>query len=211
MAAPGEMPAVPTYRVQSNSTGASDRKGTAGAAGFTLIELVVVMVIIAVATAVAVPAMRAGAREREIRQTLQQFVATVRRTSSMAVLRRETVELWVSPGEHRYAVAVARERRRADQTDEELRALEAELDDLELSERRRMVANVSLPKLASFGEIEGGRELVDGTIAFRFLPTGGSSGGAIELVFGDRQPKRSYVLEIDPLVSDIDIRDDEDR
>lgn len=89
--------------------------------------------------------------------------------------------------------------------------MEAELDDLELSENRRMVSTISLPKLASFGEVEGGRDLVDGTIAFRFLPTGGSSGGAVELVFGDRHPKRSYVLEIDPLVGDIHIRDDEDR
>ena len=75
-------------------------------AGMTLIELVVVMVIISAAALVAYPAIRSGVNQRQVRQTLQHFVAAVRRASSMAILRRETVEIWVWPDRKEYALSL---------------------------------------------------------------------------------------------------------
>ena len=72
--------------------------------GFTLIELMVVMVIIGVASLVVYPSVRAGSNQRQVRRSLQQFVGVVRRASSMAVLRRETVEVWLWPDRKEYAL-----------------------------------------------------------------------------------------------------------
>ena len=49
--------------------------------GFTLIELVVVMVILAVTAVLVLPSVQGGMRQREVRRSLQGFVASVRRAS----------------------------------------------------------------------------------------------------------------------------------
>ena len=68
---------------------------------------------------------------------------------------------------------------------------------------------VELPELASFGDVEGGRDLGDEGIIFDFYPNGSSSGGTIELRFelGRGRPI-SHTLSINPLISSISIEDE---
>ena len=156
--------------------------------------------IIAIAVVLALPAVRAGSRQREVRTTLQHFVGSVRRASSMAVLQRRTVELWISPKESAYAVAV-RPRRKPNQAEE------AGYDSPELEDGREIVGRVVLPKSASFGRIDGGVYLAREVISIPFYPTGGSGGAKVEFVFDTRGPAQTYVLSISPLLSSIDVED----
>jgi prepilin-type N-terminal cleavage/methylation domain-containing protein len=181
------------------------------AAGFTLLELVVVMVIIGVSAAIAIPAVQAGRHQREVRRTLQQFVAAVREASTKAVLRRRTVELWISPDEQAYALAMPRPRRTPGDLEEELDREPDELrDDLEIEEARDIVGRIELPESAKFGDIKGGRYLPREVVAIPFFPTGGSGGAEVEFVFErDERTRQSFVITIDPLVSAIDMKDED--
>jgi len=190
------------------------------ARGFTLLEIVVVMAIIAVAVMIAVPAVQAGRHQREVRATLQRFVGAVREASSKAVLRRRTVELWVSPDERAYALALPKDQPQGEgnELDDERdhlrdRDRDRERDrerELEDDEQRTIVARVSLPESASFGEIRGGRLLEREVYAFPFFPTGGSGGGAIEFVFENGSNKQSYTITFDPLISSVDLAGEDD-
>jgi prepilin-type N-terminal cleavage/methylation domain-containing protein len=181
---------------------------TGSPGGFTLVEIVVVVAIIAISAAIAIPAVQSGQHQRQVRGTLQHFVAAVREASSKAVLTRRTVELWISPDESNYALALPVGRDRALEAEGATTEGGHEPDDLELEEARRIVGRVELPELASFGEVKGGRALRDEMVAIPFYPTGASSGGEIEFVFERRNSKQTYVITIDPLTSDVDLKED---
>jgi type II secretion system protein H len=185
--------------------------------GFTLIEIIVVIAIIAVAAAVALPSLNAGARQREIRQTLQRFVSALRRASSVAVFHRRPVELRILAKEGAYSVVLPELSSRDD-------AAEAERVDEGRPPRKSGLLGradesgaqadseehrVELPELASFGDVEGGRDLGEEGIVFEFYPNGSSSGGTIELRFdvGRGRPV-SHRLSINPLLSSISMEDE---
>lgn len=187
-----------------------------GSSGFTLIEIIVVVAIIAVAAAIALPSLNAGARQREIRRTLQGFVSAVRRASSVAVFQRRPVELRVFSREGAYTIVVPESASReegeataAEQTSTRRRigllGRTGESANAEDSKEHRVV----LPELASFGEVEGGRDLGEEGIIFDFYPNGSSSGGAIELRFdvGRGRPIAHKVV-INPLISSISLEDE---
>ena len=186
------------------------------ASGFTLIEIIVVVAIIAVAAAVALPSINAGARQREIRRTLQGFVSALRRASSIAVFRRQPVELRILAKEGAYTVVVptaSSDDEAAAATDDEqrsrrrsglLRRADESTAQSDPNEHR-----VELPELASFGDVEGGRDLGDEGIIFDFYPNGSSSGGTIELRFDlGRGRPISHILSINPLLSSISMEDE---
>jgi len=184
--------------------------------GFTLIEIIVVVAIIAVAAAIALPSLNAGARQREIRRTLQGFVSSVRRASSVAVFQRRPVELRILSREGAYTVVVPVSVSREE--DAEMDAEEPgtrrsvgllgrtdESTDRENSKEHRVV----LPEIASFGDVEGGRDLGEEGIVFDFYPNGSSSGGAIELQFDvGRGRPISHKVIINPLISSISLEDE---
>jgi len=187
----------------------------ARSSGFTLIEIIVVVAIIAIAAAVALPSINAGAKQREIRQTLQTFVSTVRRASSVAVFRRRPVELRIFTREGAYSVvppAPSSKDGGATEVEEprprrgsRLLHGRGEADAESASNEHRIV----LPALASFGEVDGGRDLGDEGIVFDFYPNGSSSGGTIELRFDTgRGRPLSHTLTINPLVSSISMEDE---
>lgn len=182
--------------------------------GFTLIEIVVVITIIAVAAAVALPALNAGARQREVRTTLQRFVSAVRRASSVAVFQRRPVELRIHPEDRRYDVIASADRERGESAEggdgrgrapRGLLGRSAESEE----EKGRATFEARLPSIASFGEIDGGRDLRDDGIVFDFYPNGSSSGGRVELVFdtGGGRPD-SYVVVVNPLISSVSLEDE---
>jgi prepilin-type N-terminal cleavage/methylation domain-containing protein len=186
-------------------------------AGFTLIEIVVVVTIIAIAAVIAIPNIGAGARQREVRGTLQKFVSTVRRASSVAVFQRKPVELRIFVDERAYAVVVP-----ADRTDEGTaadperqtsgrpRGLVGRGENAEGDEDTATKHRFELPEIASFGDVTGGRDLDDEGIVFDFMPNGSSSGGGVELLFeSPRGRPESFRLVINPLVSDVSFEDDE--
>jgi type II secretion system protein H len=186
------------------------------ASGFTLIEIIVVVAIIAVAAAVALPSLNAGARQREIRRTLQGFVSALRRASSIAVFRRQPVELRILVKDGAYSVVVPT----ASSGDEAAAATAAAeprgrrsgllgRTDESAVQRDSSEHRVELPELASFGDVEGGRDLGEEGIVFDFYPNGSSSGGTIELRFelGRGRPI-SHRLAINPLISSISMEDD---
>jgi type II secretory pathway pseudopilin PulG len=163
-----------------------------------------VMVIMAVAAAIIVPTIGAGRRQREVRQTLQQFVASVRQASAMSIFQRRRVELRVWPDDGEYLIV---EPRRGREGAELELAKEAGISRGKAS----AAARFRLPESAIFGEIAGGRrddmeEL--GTISFDFFPTGSSSGGEIEIIFENDRNRQAYLLKLHPLVSRISMEDD---
>ncbi len=138
------------------------------ASGFTLIEIIVVVAIIAVAAAVALPSINAGARQREIRRTLQGFVSALRRASSIAVFRRQPVELRILAKEGAYSVVVptasSGDEAAAATDDEQRRRRRSGLlgrADESTAQADSNEHRVELPELASFGDVEGGRDLGD--------------------------------------------------
>lgn len=186
------------------------------ASGFTLIEIIVVVAIIAVAAAVALPSINAGARQREIRRTLQGFVSTLRRASSIAVFRRQPVELRILAKDGAYSVVVptasSGDEATAATADEEPRRRRSGLlgrTDESTAQADSSEHRVELPELASFGDVEGGRDLGDEGIIFDFYPNGSSSGGTIELRFDPGRGRPiSHRLSINPLISSISMEDE---
>jgi prepilin-type N-terminal cleavage/methylation domain-containing protein len=185
--------------------------------GFTLIEIIVVVAIIAVAAAVALPSINAGARQREIRRTLQSFVSTVRRASSVAVFHRRPVEFRILPEDGAYAVVVPTSSAEADgETGEVAEARPRRVSRLlggsgdAKADAATREHRIVLPALASFGEVEGGRDLGEEGIVFDFYPNGSSSGGTIELRFDlGRGRPLSHKLSINPLVSSISMGEED--
>jgi type II secretion system protein H len=188
--------------------------------GFTLIEIVVVVAIIAIAAVIAIPNIGAGARQREVRRTLQTFVSTVRRASSVAVFQRKPVELRIHVKEGTYSVVVPStnddeadvesESRRGARTRGGRVVGRAHDEETGAEGGRGAAHTVQLPEMASFGDVEGGRDLDDEGIVFDFLPNGSSSGGLVELMFEtSRGRPESFRLVINPLVSAISFEGDE--
>jgi len=206
-----ETATTPTYRATTEA-----RRGRH--AGFTLIELVVVITIIAIAAAIAIPSIGAGAHQREVRRTLQRFVSALRRASSVAVFQRRPVELRILAKEGRYSVVLPKLRSEADaaaQEQEEKRSrtrstgLGRGRNKVDSDEEEAGVETFDLPEMASFGDIEGGRDLEDEGIIFDFLPNGSSSGGAIELLFDSgRGRPESFKLVVNPLISSVSFEDE---
>lgn len=211
-------------------TGSAERSGRGRqSAGFTLIELVVVVMIVAIASLVVYPSVKAGANQRAVRLTLQQLVSMVRRASSMAVLRRETVEVWLWPARDQYALVIRDRPADLDYDDEDEQAggprrlhsrglvLYDDDGEADVAPGRKVLGRILLPKSVSFGEVEGGRfvaeELIGGSynqqdaVLFEFYPTGGSSGGKIELQFDISRSVQSYKLVINPLISRISMEE----
>ncbi len=188
--------------------------------GFTLIEIVVVVAIIAIAAVIAIPNIGAGARQREVRRTLQTFVSTVRRASSVAVFQRKPVELRIQAKERTYSVVVPdteteAESAAGERSERGSRVRRGGLvgrreDEAETGGEGGKIKTFALPEIATFGDIEGGRDLEDEGIVFDFLPNGSSSGGVVELLFEtSRGRPDSFRLVINPLVSAISFEEDE--
>lgn len=168
----------------------------------------VVVSIIAVSAAVAIPAVQSGRHQREVRQTLQRFVSAIREASSKAVLQRRSVELWIRTEDNAYELALPLAKPASGADAQTSAATERDdLDEIERAEQRNIVGRVKLPESARFGEVRGGRSLSDDVVAFPFSPTGGSSGGEIELVFENGSSRTSYVIAFDPLVSAIELKE----
>jgi type II secretory pathway pseudopilin PulG len=188
-----------------------------------MVELIFVVVIIAVAAAITIPAIGSGRRQREVRQTMQRFVSAVRQASSTAVFDRRRVELRVWPDLGEYGIVrpqvvyVEDAEVERDQRDRRTgraapgrfgKRLVLERDEEELEEQDEVLHRFFLPDQAVFGDIEGGRssDLAElGTISFDFFPTGSSSGGIIEFVFGEGSSRQVYLLTLNPLVSSVDL------
>lgn len=147
------------------------------AAGFTLVELLVVLLIIALSAWMVLPSIQAGAQQREVRHVVQRFVSAVRTASSRAIHDRRTTGLavWLDGGAFGLQDGKTR---------------------------------VELPAYATFGDVAGGTyDPDDDKVVFQFYPTGGSSGGAVEIAFETRNARQSYLLRINPLLSSVSIEE----
>lgn len=148
-------------------------------AGLTLVELIVVLVIIAAGSLLVLPSIQAGAQQREVRLSVQRFVSAVRASSSGAIKTRRPTTMSVWPDDGAFAV---------DSQDK----------------------TVMLPEFGAFNEIEGGLYLDDegrDRVVFEFYPTGGCSGGAVEMEFDTRNGRQSYVLSMNPLLSTVSVEE----
>jgi len=137
----------------------------------------VVLLIIAVSAWMVVPSIQAGSQQREIRRVVQRFVSVVRTASSRAIHNRRTTGLAVW--------------------------LDRGAFGLQEGETR-----IELPAYATFTDVAGGSyDPDDDKVVFEFYPTGGSSGGAIQIAFETRNARQSYLLTINPLLSSVSIEE----
>ncbi len=145
--------------------------------GFTLIEIVVVLVIMAMASVIIIPSIRSGSRQREVRRTVQRFVAAARAGSSKAIREREPAGLSLDLRSRSFGV--------------------------EGASRRIDLPSFASFGDVSGGYLEDSGE----KIVFDFYPTGGSAGGSVELVFETGGRPQIYTLTIDPLLSTVGIEE----
>jgi prepilin-type N-terminal cleavage/methylation domain-containing protein len=155
--------------------------------GFTLIELVVVMVILAVTAVLVLPSVQGGMRQREVRRSLQGFVASVRRASSHATFERKHESVAVWPLEGKWSVGVPRQE-----------FLYGEGDGTATTGKI-----FELPEFGRFEEVLGGRVVPGDVVLFDFYPAGGSSGGSVEILYDVGGEQQRWTLSIDPLLSDV--------
>ena len=171
------------------------------------------VVIIAVAAALTVPNITAGARQREVRRTMQRFVSAVRRSSSVAVFGKRPVELRIDPEERAYRVVVPRLPGEIAREAEEFarpRDLIGRRSEEDGEEGEDVRLRVMLPELAKFGELEGGGTFAEETILVEFYPNGSSSGASIEFIFDTgRNREQTYTLLINPLTSAISFAEED--
>jgi len=145
--------------------------------GFTLLELVVVLAIMAMASVLVIPSIRSGTKQREVRRTVQRFVAAARAGSSKAIRERKRTGLVLDLRAGYFGVQGNSRR-------------------VELPEFASF-GDVS----GGHAEDEGSK------FVFEFYPTGASSGGSVELVFETVARRQSYMLTLDPLLSTVGIEE----
>lgn len=127
------------------------------AAGFSLLELLVVLAILALLTAVVVPSLSHHVQSTELRNTARLLAMDLARTRSQAIVRQQQETLVLDVDKHSYRNSIKDPSRKLP------RDIELILDSIR-SERQSATS-----------------------AAIRFFPDGSSTGGRITLRRGDRQ------------------------
>ena len=140
-----------------------------GAAGFTLIEVMVVLAIMALALLLVPPNLIRGSDSQALKADLRQVVGGLRFARTRAIALNSTVELEIDPDARRLSV--------------DMKPLIGKLN--------------AGTRIALMSEEQTWRQ--DGTVAIRFFPDGGSSGGDM-LVSNDAS---RYRVRVNWLTGDV--------
>jgi len=134
-----------------------ERVNPRAAAGFTMLELMVVLVVMALVYAIAMPKISAGMPSTELKGAARQLAAGLRKARSEAVTQKQEAALTLDVEQHRFDVS----------GDKRTYALPAKLE-------------ISLFTAQS-------EMLRDKVGSIRFFPDGSSTGGRITVGFGERK------------------------
>jgi general secretion pathway protein H len=127
------------------------------AAGFTMLELLVVLVVMLLVYAVALPKLSGGNPGVELKGAARQLAAGLRKARSQAVTQKQEAVLTVDVEQHRFDLS----------GDKKSYALPADIDITLFTAQSEML-----------------REKVG---SIRFYPDGSSTGGRITVGYGDRK------------------------
>ncbi|MDG2305474.1 MAG: prepilin-type N-terminal cleavage/methylation domain-containing protein [Candidatus Binatia bacterium] len=94
----------PAPTSSSPADGGLDRTGRRGAAGFTLIELVIVLVIVGMGAALVAPAINSGMRTREVRSGVRALAGAFKTMQSEAIQSGKVQVLLIDPVENQLVV-----------------------------------------------------------------------------------------------------------
>ena len=122
--------------------------------GFTLVELIVALLIASLVVTLALPALSGVVARAELKSTVGQLAAALRKARGQAILRRKETSLLVEIDERRFGIAGDKKTHVFDE-DLEVKLLTADLD----------------PSRPDISEV-------------RFFPDGTSSGGKITVAHG---------------------------
>jgi type II secretion system protein H len=147
---------------------------TAGASGFTLIELILVMALLTIALAVTFPTLRGFFHGRVLDSEARRMLALTRYGQSRAISEGIPMVLWIDSRAKAYGLEMA-----VTYSDQDVKALEFEMDDdveLEVSEAapRARTTEFDAPAVTFTGprEAASGRRLA-GLPMIQLLPDGG--------------------------------------
>ena len=95
---------IPAPTSSSPADGVTGRAGRADAAGFTLIELVIVLVIVGLGAALVAPAIDSGMRMREVRSGVRALAAAFKTMQSEAIQSGKVQVLLIDPIDNQLVV-----------------------------------------------------------------------------------------------------------
>ncbi|HOP35692.1 MAG TPA: GspH/FimT family pseudopilin [Syntrophales bacterium] len=169
--------------------------GRKGPAGFTLLELLIVLTLIGLSFLLVVPRVSDSLANLELTSAVKKAAGSLRYARNQATAKKATWVVQVDFEKNRMVLFPEEERREDDIL------AEGERDDGKRSERREYV----LPSGVRWKRVHQGEESwEDGTVEILFLPTGGCSGGTLEMV-NDRE--RAYGINIDFITGTVRIED----
>ena len=171
------------------------RPGRKGPAGFTLLELLIVLTLIGLSFLLVVPRVSDSLANLELTSAVKKAAGSLRYARNRATAGKATWVVQVDFEKNRLVLFPEEERREDDALEEE------DEDDGKRPEKREYV----LPSGVRWKRVHRGEESwEDETVEILFLPTGGSSGGTLEMV-NDR--KRAYAINIDFITGTVRIED----
>lgn len=151
------------------------------AAGFSLLELVVVLAILAIASALALPAFSSGFRQWRLQATVRELIVTFKFARNQAVARREPLQVVVERTRGVYWV---------DRTGS---SAAQNPDDAE----RKGIRLYALPSGVRFGDVTiDGYPASGEQVGVVFSHRGTSSDAAVQLI---GQGTRGYQIRVDPV------------
>lgn len=136
------------------------------------------LVIMAMASVLVIPSIRSGTQQREVRRTVQRFVAAARAGSSQSIRQRKRIGLELNLQGRSFGVVGG-------------------------SRSVRLPDFASFGDISGGYEDDDGTSVV-----FDFYPTGACSGGSVELVFDTVASRQRYTLTLDPLLSTVGVEED---
>jgi general secretion pathway protein H len=171
------VPRVESRRTKGNNDARPSRRA---AAGFTLLELVIVMAIMGIVFSFALPALAKGLQQWRLQAAVQEVTTLFKFTRNQAIARRTPLQVMMDRARGVYWL---------DNADTPM------LVDLDQADAKK-IRLFALPSGLRFGQVAvGAIRLDEERVGIPFYPKGNSTGGEVEILDG---AGRRHAIQVDP-------------